>query len=128
MPKEGWRTVSIKEDRLEKLKEIFDNDYKKPKNQYFNAWLDNLLLNLVDHQENVQKYGPFLEVLNMKNAEEITLSDYKLDKIIHVFIKKDKKELQCDHCKKTNCVHIGFCYNVPEIYKKLVQFSFSSKL
>ena len=126
--KNGWRTVSIKEDRLEKLKEIFDTDNKKPKNQYFNAWLDNLLLNMVEHQERIRKYGPFLEFLNMKNIEEIILSDYKLDKIIHIFIKKEKKELHCDYCKKNNCVHIGFCYNVPEVYNKLVESSFKTDL
>ena len=128
MPKEGWRTVSIREDNIEKLQKIYKNDDKKPQNQYFNSWLDNLILTIIDHEENIHKHGPFIEVLYIRNSEEITLSDYKLDRIIHVFIVKDKKELQCDYCKKTNCVHIGFCYSVPKIYKKLIDLGFRTSL
>ena len=124
VPEKGWRTISIREEQLKELKRKFKNDTNRPSDQKFSPWLEDIVSKTIENEKKIMKYGPFLKILHFKDTDEIILYDYKPNKVIHVYIRKDKKELQCDHCKKTNCIHIGFCYGVKEICDKLLDLGF----
>jgi hypothetical protein len=123
MPKKGWRTVTVREERLSGLDALYQQDKKRPKNQEFGGWFDNLLLQYVEFHEQLKEYGPFLE---FKDTSEnmIHLYDHRTHRSIDIHIHGKKRELQCQDDHTTDCVHIGFCFAIPEVYKVLIEAGF----
>jgi len=119
----GWRTVNIRETRLHDLNNIYENDRKRPKNQEFSGWLDNLLFVYAEFQKELKQYGPFIEY---KDANEniIYLYDHRIKQSVDVYINGKKKELQCQADERTDCLHVGFCYAIAEVYKVLIEHGF----
>jgi hypothetical protein len=123
VPKQGWKTFSIRNERLQQLTLIYKEDKNRPSNQEFGGWFDNLLLRYVEHNEALRRYCPFLE---FKSTSEnmIHLFDHKLNKTIDIYINGKKKELQCENDDRIDCLHIGFCFAIPEVYKVLIENGF----
>lgn len=123
MPKPGWRTISLRLERLDQLNQIYYDDRKRPANQEFGGWFDNLLLKYVEFNNDLKRYGPFLE---FKDADRnmINLYDHQKNKPVTVFIDGAKKKLHCDIDKDNNCIHVGFCFAIPEVFKVLIDNGF----
>lgn len=121
--KKGWSTIQIREDVKNNLLELYNNDKKRPSNQKFTAYLDLILKNTIAFNKQITEYGPFLE-FNSAIDNHITVKDNTMNRLVTIYINSKKKELQCDFCEKTDCLHIGFCFAVPEIYKVLIENGF----
>ena len=124
MPKD-WDTLQVRSALKAKLHRIYGHDQRKPENQKFNAYFDNLLQDLIEYREMLSKYGPFIEYRG-NDEYRIFLFDSRLQQPVDILVDKEKKRLTCQSCKGTtdNCVHIGFCYAVPEVYVMLVKSGF----
>lgn len=121
--KKGWLTVQIREQVKNNLLEIYNNDKKRPENQSFTAFLDQLLKDTISFNKQVTEYGPFLEFSSAID-NHVAIKDNTVDRLVTVYINVDKKELQCDFCQKTDCLHVGFCFVIPEIYRVLIELGF----
>jgi len=121
--KKGWLTVQIREQVKNSLLEIYNQDRKRPENQSFTAYLDQLLKDTISFNKQVTEYGPFLEFSSAID-NHIAIKDNTMDRLVTVYINADKKELQCDFCNKTNCLHVGFCFVIPEVYSVLIDLGF----
>jgi len=121
--KKGWLTVQIREQVKNNLLEIYNQDKKRPENQSFTAYLDQLLKDTISFNKQVTEYGPFLEFSSAID-NHIAIKDNTMDRLVTVYINADKKELQCDFCNKTNCLHVGFCFVIPEVYSVLIELGF----
>jgi hypothetical protein len=125
----GWITISIREEIRQKLESIYLRDPKKPRNQRFNAWLDNLLFGIVEYDEKLQEYGAFLQVESIGDAH-VLLMDNLTGK--HVVIQISRKgsgkpgqALYCEQHLSTDCLHVGFCQALPEVFKVLISKGFT---
>lgn len=125
MPKKGWKTFSIRNDRLDHLSKIYQYDKNRPSNQEFGGWFDELLSQFCEYRQALKEHGPFLE-LKSTSENMLHLFDYKLKKSIDISINRAKKELQCETDKRNDCLHIGFCYAIPEAYKILIDYGFKN--
>lgn len=123
MPAKGWRTVSLRTERLEELDRLYQQDRKRPRLQEFGNWLDNILLLHIEFQEKLKEYGPFIEFKDV-GENMVYLYDHRIKQSVDVYINGKKKELQCDADKTNNCVHVGFCFAVPEVYNTLIEAGF----
>ena len=112
--KKGWSTIQIREDVKNNLLELYNNDKKRPSNQKFTAYLDLILKNRIAFNKQITVYGPFLE-FNSAIDNHIAVKDNTMNRLITIYVNSKKEELQCDFCEKTDCLHIGFCFAVPEI-------------
>jgi hypothetical protein len=56
--------------------------------------------------------------------DRVIIKDNKRDRIAEVMVKNG--ELQCLLDEKTDCIHIGFVYSLPEIYTVLKKKSIIS--
>jgi hypothetical protein len=120
----GWFPISVSEHLGQRLATLFTKDRKRPENQKFSPWVNNILLKYVEFQEQQKEHGPFLE---FKDADEnmVTLYDHEKRKSLTVYIDVKKKKLQCEyHNNKTDCLHVGFCYAIPEVYLMLINNGF----
>ncbi len=119
----NWDTVQVRTEIKTKLVQIYEEDKRKPQNQKFNAYFDNLLSRLVEHDEQLKHYGPFIEYKDA-NENMIYLYDHRIKKSVDVYINGKKKELQCHSDNTHCCVHVGFCFAIPEVYKVLIEHGF----
>ena len=124
--KKGWSTVQIREDVKNNLLNLYNNDKKRPSNQKFTAYLDLILKNTIAFNKQITEYGPFLEFTSAID-NHIAVKDNTMNRLVTIYINSKKKELQCDFCEKIDCLHIGFCFAVPEIYKVLIENGFRPK-
>jgi hypothetical protein len=116
----GWRPISIKETLVKRLETI---RVKSKTDQEFGPWLNRLLNDYVEYNIKVQQYGQFIEGVNATD-NRITMYDNRINKPISIFINGKRKELQCEEDQKIDCIHVGFCYAIPEIYQALIDHGF----
>ena len=122
----GWKTIQIRENIRVRLEKLYNNDTKRPENMSFSLYFENIISDIVEYYEDLQNYGPFIEFLDA-NDNKIELRDYLKDKIITVYLDPKSKKLQCSYDKNSDCVHVGYCFGIPKIYKTLIQHGFKPK-
>jgi hypothetical protein len=59
------------------------------------------------------KHAPYMEKLSI-DQNRVVLQDNKRNRIAEVLLKEG--ELHCLLDEKSDCVHVGFVYSLPEIY------------
>lgn len=94
------------------LSEIYRRDQKRPQNQRFNAWIENLLLEIVEYDGKLREYVPFLRFENISD-NPVLLSDNLLVKYIFICLHADS--FFCEHHDSTGCAHVGFCYAISAV-------------
>ena len=57
---------------------------------------------------------PIIEIIGLEGNSAI-LRDKKLDRIVEVYL--HQKELKCMNDNSKDCIHVGFCYALPQIKK-----------
>ena len=57
--------------------------------------------------------APFMQKAPQGNS--IMIKDNKIGRLVEVQV--HGKELVCLYCKKNDCVHVGFAYAIPEVYR-----------
>jgi hypothetical protein len=63
--------------------------------------------------ETFAKHAPYMEKLSI-DQNRVVLQDNKRNRIAEVLLKEG--ELQCLLDEKSDCVHVGFVYSLPELY------------
>ena len=61
------------------------------------------------------KHAPYMEKLSI-DQNRVVLQDNKRNRIAEVLLKEG--ELHCLLDEKSDCVHVGFVYSLPEIYNQ----------
>ena len=118
MPKPGFKTITVKEAVFNK----YYFHYKKRKDELkakgisFSGFVTGLMEETILKHEAFLKHAPFLQKIAIED-DRVILKDNKRDRIAEVIIRNG--ELQCLLDEKTDCVHIGFVYALPEIYAAL---------
>ena len=119
MPKPGFKTITVKEHIFNKYYEI----YKKAKKEHkvresisFSGFITSMMQETMAKHEAFVKYAPFLEKIAVEQ-DRVIIKDNKRDRIAEVIVRN--QELQCLLDEKTDCIHIGFVYALPEVYAVL---------
>ena len=119
MPEKKWSTVLVRMEYVDGLKEI----YEKKKHPLldagintFTGFVNDLIWHVIEADRVLSSRAPFLSEVSM-TEDGITIRDARLDRIVEVKIRKG--ELVCDLDNSNNCIHIGFAYAIPEVYKVL---------
>ena len=115
MPKKGFKSYILKD-------EIFDfwtNEYKQNKDIFtqqgitsFSAFLTHMMNKSIEqtHTQSEQ----FMKVVYLKN-NLLAIQDNIQNNVVNLLIKKGK--ITCLLDKKEDCVHVGYAYSIPEVYK-----------
>ncbi|HEX7033057.1 MAG TPA: hypothetical protein VF172_08660 [Nitrososphaera sp.] len=119
----GWTVITVRDGIKEKLVSMYENDPKRPKNQKFSAYLENLLTDYVEYHEKLRQYGPFVEYKD-KRDNYIELYDYRKHQYVNVYVNDKEKQLRCDMDNSNDCYHVGFCYATREVYEILIDHGF----
>jgi hypothetical protein len=123
MPKPGWVSITVRQERHEALERIYKRDTKRPANQRFGAWFDNYVLELTAYEDALEKYGPFISLESIAD-NHILLTDNRTGKHIFVVVNSREKRLECEQDNSSECIHVGFCFAIPSVYRILIKNGF----
>ncbi|MEM3383873.1 MAG: hypothetical protein QXD42_06845 [Nitrososphaerales archaeon] len=117
MPYKGFSAITIKEELYKKLNEKLNEDYKDKKvKPSLASYVSDILWNVIESEEILRKYGPFLEKFAIE-PDKIFIKDNRLDRIAELVLRDG--DLYCILDESFNCVHIGFAWSIPEVYKAM---------
>ena len=115
MPKEGFSVITITEQAYEKARLMYGQKVKSGvENKSFSRYVNDLIVDRIEADENLSFMAPFMQKAFLQ-GNSIMIKDNKIGRIAEVQV--HGKELVCLYCKKNDCVHVGFAYAIPEVYR-----------
>jgi hypothetical protein len=113
--RKGYTQIVLKEEESKKLEE-FIKKHDKFKGRTFSNAAKTILFEYIEYYEHLRRYGPFLKLIGTDSNVSF-IYDYMIDRIVEVEIKD--RVLYCRHCSRSDCLHVGFLFAVPEICASL---------
>jgi hypothetical protein len=113
--REGWKTVSLRTELLQRVEKVREAKQEgKTRKIPLGTLVEDLLLPELERNEALRHYAPFLEQVGIED-DVIFLKDNRLLKIVELRVRDG--DLYCDHDRRKSCVHIGFAWSIPRVYK-----------
>ncbi len=116
MPKPGFKSITVSENVYNKFFKVYEkrkNDLELKGITSFSGYLTSMMEETMIKQEAFAKQAPFMEKISI-DIDRVLLKDNKKNRIVEVILKNG--ELRCLVDEKTDCIHIGFVYSLPEVY------------
>jgi hypothetical protein len=113
--REGWKTVSLRTELLQRVEKVREAKQEgKTRKIPLGTLVEDLLLPELERNEALRHYAPFLEQVGIED-DVIFLKDNRLLKIVELRVRDG--DLYCGHDRSKSCVHIGFAWSIPRVYK-----------
>jgi hypothetical protein len=110
-------SITVPVEFYSKLKELWEKDTKNEREKIsFAKWTRALLWDQIERKEELRKYGPFLEKGEIYDRT-ISIRDNKRKRMVELVVKEG--DLHCMEDNTTDCVHIGFAWSIPAVYRVL---------
>jgi hypothetical protein len=115
MPKEGFSVITITQQAHDKAKRRYDQKSKSGQvSKSFSKYVNDLILESIEADENLSLQAPFMQKIGLQD-NSIMIKDNKINRIVEVQV--HGKDLICMHDERKDCVHVGYAYALPEVYK-----------
>ena len=116
MPKPGYKSITVSENVYKKFFEVYEKNKKGLELKgimSFSGYLTSRMEEMMIKDEVFAKHSPFIEKIAV-DQNRVILKDNKKDRIAEVLM--NNGELQCLLDERSDCVHVGFVYSLPELY------------
>lgn len=121
MPKSGFKSITVSEYVYKKFFDAYTKSRKDLEMKgitSFSGYLTSMMEELMRKHEVFARYAPMIEKVTTDD-NRVVLKDNKKNRIAEVQIKGN--ELYCLLDESGDCVHVGFVYSLPEVYKRLYE-------
>src|SRR6187200_3373792 len=116
MPKSGFKSITVSENVYKKFFEVYEKRKKGLELKgisSFSGYLTNRMEEMMIKDEVFAKHSPFIEKIAV-DQNRVILKDNKQNRIAEVLL--NNGELQCLLDERSDCIHVGFVYSLPELY------------
>ena len=116
MPKPGYKSITVSENIYKKFFEVYEKNRKGLELKgimSFSGYLTSRMEEMMIKDEVFAKHSPFIEKIAI-DQNRVILKDNKKNRIAEVLM--NNGELQCLLDERSDCVHVGFVYSLPELY------------
>ena len=116
MPKPGFKSITVSENVYKKFFEVYEKNKKELELKgitSFSGYFTSMMEEMMIRYEAFAKHAPFIEKIGI-DQNRVIVKDNKRNRIAEVLLKNG--ELQCLLDERTDCMHVGFVYSLPEIY------------
>ena len=116
MPKPGYKSITVSENVYKKFFEVYEKNKKGLELKgimSFSGYLTSRMEEMMIKDEVFAKHLPFIEKIAV-DQNRVILKDNKKNRIAEVLM--NNGELQCLLDERSDCVHVGFVYSLPELY------------
>jgi hypothetical protein len=116
MPKEGFSVVTITQDAYDKAHARYAQKLKSKEieGKSFSRYVNDIIVERIEADENLALQAPFMQKIGMQD-NSIMIKDNKLGRIVEVQVRG--KDLICMLDEKKDCVHVGYAYAIPDVYR-----------
>ena len=119
MPKEGFKSITVSEEIYDRFHAIYKDNKPNLTTKGINSftgYITYMLEESMKKDKTFAAYAPMLETVTIYE-DRVVLKDNIRNRIVEVVIQQG--ELFCFMCEEKNCVHVGFVFSIPEVYKIL---------
>ena len=119
MPKAGFKSITVSETVYDKFHEAYQgkkDDLTMKGVNSFSGYVTYMLEEMMQKDRTFAKYAPMIEKISIDD-DRVILKDNIKNRIAEVAIQNG--ELFCQLCDEKDCVHIGFVFSLPDVYKVL---------
>jgi hypothetical protein len=116
MPKLGYKSITVSEHVYNKFFRVYEKNKKGLEIKgirSFSGYLTSMMEEMMLRYETFARHAPYMEKLSI-DQNRVVLKDNKRNRIAEVILREG--ELQCLLDEKSECVHVGFVYSLPELY------------
>ena len=116
MPKPGFKSITVSENVYKKFFEVYEKNKKGLELKgvtSFSGYLTSRMEEMMIKDEVFAMHSPLMEKIAV-DQNRVILKDNKRNRIVEVLMKNG--ELQCLLDERSDCVHVGFLYSLPELY------------
>jgi hypothetical protein len=125
MPDKGWNSIAVRE----KAKQHFEQMYEERKHELldrgirsFSGFMQEVLSDVIEQDEVLKRYGPLLQNHGIdEQSGTILIKDNRIKRIAELVI-RDGEELYCKLDDTNNCVHIGYAWAIPKLYRTMMEY------
>ena len=117
MPKEGFSVITITQEAHDKARSRYNQKLKAgqvEQNKSFSRYVNDLIVEKVEEDENLARQAPFMQKVGLQD-NSIMIKDNKIGRIVEVQVRG--KDLVCMLDDRRDCVHVGFAYAIPDVYR-----------
>jgi hypothetical protein len=117
MPKEGFSVITITQEAHDKARTRYNQKLKLGQveaNKSFSRYVNDLIVEKVEEDENLARQAPFMQKVGLQD-NSIMIKDNKIGRIAEVQVRG--KDLVCMLDDRKDCVHVGFAYAIPDVYR-----------
>ncbi|MHB8566484.1 MAG: hypothetical protein ACYC7D_09865 [Nitrososphaerales archaeon] len=120
MPKEGFSVITITQLAHDKARQRYDKKVKtgQLENKSFSKYVNDLIIETIEADENLSLQAPMMQKVGLQD-NSIMIKDSKIGRIVEVQV--HGKELVCMYDEKKDCVHVGYAYAIPEVYRVMAE-------
>ena len=119
MPKAGFKSITVSETVYDKFQEVYQgskDDLAMKGVNSFSGYVTYMLEEMMQKDKTFAKYAPRIEKISVDD-DRVILKDNIENRIAEVAIQNG--ELFCQLCEEKQCVHVGFVFSLPDVYKVL---------
>lgn len=116
MPKPGYKSITVSEHVYNEFFKVYEKNKKGLEIKgirSFSGYLTSMMEETMLRYETFARHAPYMEKLSI-DQNRVIVRDNKRNRIAEVMLKEG--ELQCLLDEKSDCVHVGFVYSLPELY------------
>jgi len=116
MPKAGFKSITVTENVYDRLFAVYKANQEELQIigvNSFSGYVTHCLELQLKNKNIAIKYRPSLQKLTV-NYDRVLLKDNIRNRVAEIII---KPKLKCMLCDSNSCMHIGFCYSLPEVYE-----------
>jgi hypothetical protein len=117
LPRQDQESVTMSGSRLKELKKSWEAERKK-RSISFAGFISELAIMELERR-NMLREAAFISLAAEPSDNLILLRDARKDNRIYEVQMRPDKKLRCVQDKTFNCVHVGFCYALPQVRKVL---------
>lgn len=117
MVRKGWTQVIVKDDLTERMRRRLEDEYRsKARKPQLSTYVQDILWQIIEEDEILRQCGPFLEKMTVE-SDRIFIKDNRMDEIAELRLKDGR--LHCGRDNSFECVHVGFAWAIPEVYRTM---------
>ena len=119
MPKAGFKSITISETVYDKFNKVYQNnkqDLTMKGVNSFSGYLTYMLEDAMQKDKTFATYAPKIEKISVDD-DRVILKDNIKNRIAEVAVQMG--ELYCQLCDEKDCVHVGFVFSLPDVYRVL---------
>ena len=117
MPKPGYKSITVSENIYNKFFGVYERSKRELELKgitSFSGYLTSMMEEMMNRYEVFAKQAPFIEKVSI-DRDRVIVKDNKNGRIAEVLLKDG--ELRCLLADRVACVHVGFVYSMPELYR-----------